>query len=367
MNVGGPAVEIAELMRSLDPQQFDQVLVTGLCADDEADYLETQAPDVPVTRLANLGRSIRPGGDALALRDLVRMIRTARPHVIHTHTAKAGVLGRVAARLARSDAKVVHTYHGHLLHGYFSPMKTKAVIGLERSLDRSTDAIVAVGSRVRDDLVDAGIGRPDQYRVIYSGVRIATLPDPDQARGDLGLPQDKVVVAMIGRLTRIKRPDRFVDIVRSVARTHPRAHFMVAGWGDQAEALAAAVESERLPVSILGWRDDLERLLAATDIMLLTSDNEGTPLSLVQAALAGIPAVASDVGSVSEVVEHGVTGLLAPPSASALAARVIELLDDPAARDRLGEAARRQALRRFDPAAFVAEHASLYESLVQPR
>ena len=358
MNVGGPAVEITELLRGLHPSSFDQRLLTGFCAPDEADYLQTQAPDVPVTRISGLGRSIRPGDDVRVLGRLVSEIRAFRPDVIHTHTAKAGVLGRVAARMAGGGAQVIHTHHGHLLHGYFGPMKTRALIQAERSLSRITDTLVTVGAQVRDDLLGAGIGRAEQYRVVYSGVRLAQLPAREQARAELGLALDRPVVSMIGRLTRIKRPDRFLKTATSVLRTNPDTQFLVAGWGDEGEQLRASASG--LPISVLGWRDDLERLLAATDIVLLTSDNEGTPLSLVQAGLAGIPSVATDVGSVHEVIERDVTGLLAPADPEALAGQLRRLLDDAGLRAQLGEAARSFAARRFSPASFLQAHRDLY-------
>ena len=159
MNVGGPAVQVSGLMRHLPEDEFDQQLLTGWCADDEADYLHTQAPDIQATRVDGLGRAIRLGDDARALAVLVRRMRAFRPHIVHTHTAKAGILGRAATRLAGTGSATVHTFHGHLLHGYFSPAKTRAVIALESALARGTDRLVAVGPQVREDLLAAGVGQ----------------------------------------------------------------------------------------------------------------------------------------------------------------------------------------------------------------
>lgn len=363
MNVGGPAVEIAELMRGLDPERFSQRLVTGWCADDEADFLDTQATDVPATRLVGLGRSIRPSDDALVLARLVSVIRASRPDIVHTHTAKAGALGRVAAKVAGTGAKIVHTHHGHLLHGYFGPAKTRAVIEAERQLARLTDRIITVGEKVRDDLIDARIGRPDKYTVIRSGVRIGPLPDKAGARRDLALPEGPVIVSMIGRLTRIKRPDRFADVVEVLCAQGANVHFLVAGGGDEERRLRERVANGRLPVTMLGWRSDLEVILAATDIAILTSDNEGTPLSLIQAGLARVPSVATDVGSVREVVIADVTGFVTERRAETLADRIsILALDDPLRRD-MGQQARDRALTTFAPSAFLAHHAKEYDAL----
>ncbi len=367
MNVGGPAVEITELMRGLDPGRISQRLVTGHCGVDEADFLQTQAVDVSATRIEGLGRSIRPADDARALARLVQMIRASRPDIVHTHTAKAGVLGRVAAVIAGTGSGIVHTHHGHLLHGYFGPAKTAAVVRVERQLALVTERMVAVGVQVRDDLLEAGIGRPHQYSVIHSGVRPGPLPGRSEARRELGLPQGSAIVSMIGRLTHIKRPDRLADVAALLHAQGLDAHFVVAGGGDEQRTLSQRIEKEGLPITMLGWRSDLWRVLAATDVVLLTSDNEGTPLSLVQAGLAGVPAVATDVGSVSEVVESGVTGLLCSTSARELADALTVLIGDPELRSAMGTAAREKALLEFGVQAFLDQHAALYEAVARRR
>lgn len=367
MNVGGPALEISELMRGLDPARFEQILVTGWCADDEADYLVTQAPDIPAKRVPGFGRAIKPAVDALVLPRLVREIRAFRPQIVHTHTAKAGVLGRLATKAALVDARLVHTHHGHLLHGYFGRRRTTALIQLEWQLSRMTDTIVTVGEQVRDDLLAQGIGRLDQYTVIRSGVRLGPIPARDVARVELGIPHDATVVTIIGRLTQIKRPDRFADVVALTTAQGANLHYLVAGGGDLEPFLRGRVDREQLPVTMLGWRSDLEMVLAATDIALLTSDNEGTPLSLLEAALAGVPAVATNVGSVPEVVENGVTGLLVDASPQALAIGVATLASDPAVRSRMGRAASQKASRDFGVPQFLAAHDRAYASALMFR
>jgi glycosyltransferase involved in cell wall biosynthesis len=365
MNVGGPAVQVSGLMRHLPQDEFDQRLYTGWCADDEADYLETQAPDVDATRIDGLGRAIRPGEDALALGSLVRAMREFRPHIVHTHTAKAGVLGRAAVKASGVGSASVHTFHGHLLHGYFSPAKTRAVIGIERLLARSTDRLVAVGAQVRDDLLAAGIGRPGQYAIIPPGLELPGALSQEEARRALGIRPGDPTVAFIGRLTSIKRPDRFVEIVRRVARTYPGVQFVVAGEGDESGVVRSAAES--LPITMLGWRSDVENVLAASDAVLLTSDNEGTPLSLIQAAMSGLPVVASDVGSVSDVVVAGQTGWLAPADDFALATATAEMLADPAEARRRGLAAKERADRLYGVQRLADDHARIYREIAATR
>ena len=364
MNVGGPAVQISGLMRGLDPKLFDQRLITGFCGDDEADYLETQAPDVSATRIIGLGRALNMRDDSKAIPEIIRQIREFKPDIIHTHTAKAGVLGRAAAKASFSQAKLIHTFHGHLLHGYFSPRKTQLVRGVEGFLARSTERLVAVGPQVRDDLLAAKIGRAEQYVVIPPGLQLAPIPEKLESRRVLHLPPDAVVTSFIGRLTGIKRVDRFADAVAIVAKTHPNIRFLVAGAGDQEAELADRVKRHNLPVTLLGWRSDIETILGASDLLVLTSDNEGTPLSLIQAALAGIPVVATNVGSVKDVVLDGSTGILCSKDPTHIAAGIMKLVDDAALSLRMGAAAKNFAEARFGVSRLVTDHQDLYREIL---
>lgn len=365
MNVGGPAVQVSGLMRSLPADVFEQRLFVGQCDEDEEDFLETQAPDVEFTRVPGLGRAPRALDDMRALRALEREIRHFRPHIVHTHTAKAGALGRAASVLARTGAARVHTFHGHLLHGYFGPAATQALIAAERSLAAVSDRMVAVGPQVRDDLLAAGIGRASQYEVIPPGLDLPPLPDGLAAREALGLRTGGPVIAFIGRLAPVKRVDRFLDVVARVAQEVPNAQFVVAGGGHDELMLRGVVAADELPVRVLGWRSDVETVLAASDLILLTSDNEGTPVSLIQAALAGVPAVATDVGSVRDVVVDGETGWVTPIDARSLTESVVGALRDEPQLRRRGEAARVRAEQLYGVSRLARDHHALYAGVVQ--
>ena len=364
MNVGGPAVQISGLMRGLNPEEFDQRLLTGFCAEDEQDFIDTQATDVSATRIRGLGRAINARDDARVIPELIKQIREFKPHIIHTHTAKAGVLGRAAAKAARSDAKLVHTFHGHLLHGYFSPGKTRIVATIEKMLAAKTDALVAVGPQVRDDLLEAGIGKPDQYEIIPPGLELGSVPERALARELLNEAGTQPLVSMIGRITKIKRPDRFADVASIMKKSHPEVRFLVAGAGDEEPTLATRITNEQLPISLLGWRSDIATILAASNLLVLTSDNEGTPLSLIQAAMAGIPVVATNVGSVKDVVLDGVTGILCPPEPQAIAKAIQELIDNPEQAEGMGRKAKKFAEERFGVARLVHDHETLYKKLL---
>ncbi len=340
MNVGGPAALVVQLLEHLP----EQSLLTGEVQHGEADHLALRSPATPCTRVPGLGRSPRPGEDLRALAFLTRELRRRRPDVVHTHTAKAGALGRVAARTARVPG-VVHTFHGHLLHGYFPPAVTRAVVTTERVLARTTDRIVAVGEQVRDDLLRARIGRPGQYAVIPPGVCVRTPPPRELARAELDV--DGPVVASVGRLLQIKRPDRLL----AVAALLPDVTFLVAGEGP----LLGRTRADAPPnVRFLGWRSDVETVYAAADVALLTSDNEGMPVALVEAALCGTPAVSTDVGSAREVVTGEVVGT--DPAQLAAAVRRVLAQD-------LGPQARRTAQARFGVAGMVEAHRVLYAGL----
>jgi len=365
MNIGGPALQAAVLARGLDPQRFEHRLYAGTVAFGEADYLGLCAPDVSAIAVPGLGRSVQPFDDARALGELTAQMRRFRPHIVHTHTAKAGTLGRLAATLTRAPARV-HTYHGHLLHGYFSASKTRILVRSERALALRCDRLVSVGAQVRDELLAAGIGVPQQYAVVPPGTRLRPLPDRSAARRDLGLPEQDPVVAYVGRVTSVKRPDRLLAVAREVRRSVPRAQFVVCGRGDMVDRLERDTGLEPPPV-LLGWRPDVETVYAAADLVLLTSDNEGMPVSLIEAALAGVPAVATKVGSVAEVVQDGVTGLLAAPRVTELADCVVRLLHDSNLRTRMGRAARAAAAERFSAERLVADIDGLYTSIAVQR
>jgi glycosyltransferase involved in cell wall biosynthesis len=365
MNVGGPAVQVSGLMRGFDDQIFDQELVTGYCAADEADYLEKVATDVKAIRIDGLGRSIKPRADITALFAIIKEIRKFRPDVIHTHTAKAGVVGRIASILSGHKSIRVHTFHGHLLNGYFGPGRTKLVVFVEKFLALFTDQLLAVGAKVRTDLLEVGIGNQNKFGIMAPGLQLAEVPSRSSARQKLGFSDDAIYCAFIGRVTQIKRPDRFLDVVAEIKSREIHLHFIVAGAGDLLQYCQDRAKAENLPVTFLGWREDIEVILAAADFVLLTSDNEGTPLSLIQAGMVGIPVVATNVGSTNEIVINGVTGLLTDLSIKELTNAVATVSADSALRAKMGTAGKEYTMARYGVARLVKDHQDLYIKLTR--
>lgn len=367
MNVGGPAVQVSGLMRGFDEKIFDHRLYTGFCGEDESDYLDTVAKDVKAIRINGLGRSISPIADAKAFLRLIKEIRTFKPDVIHTHTAKAGVVGRVASLLSGRRSIRVHTFHGHLLHGYFGSFKTSLVIFIEKALGLFTHRLLAVGERVMRDLLAVGIGNQKKFRVMSPGLQLDVLPSRDVARAELHLDPSLIYCSFIGRITQIKRPDRFLDVVASLKKSGLNLHFIVAGDGQLLEACKERVSREELPVTFLGWRSDIETILAASDMVVLTSDNEGTPLSLIQAGMAHLPVVSTRVGSVPEIVVDAETGFVVDVSVDAIAGALNTLATNEALRLQMGKSAYEYTTSRYGVARLVKDHQDLYLALLNDR
>jgi len=363
MNVGGPAVIVAELMRGLDKSTFNQVLVTGYCDENEADYLDTVATDIKATRIAGLGRSVSLLADLKAFFGLVSLIRKLKPDVIHTHTAKAGVLGRLASLLAGRGAVRVHTFHGHLLHGYFSSSITKVVVLIEKFLALRTSVLIAIGTKVRDDLVAAGIGRANKYRVFFPGLPAPKPMAKAAAQSALGIGTKSLYITFVGRLTQIKRPDRLLDVAKECKARGIDVRFLVAGEGELFESSKLRCQRENLNVTFFGWRNDIDQIFAASDIAILTSDNEGIPLTLIQAAQAGLPIVATNVGSISDIVINESNGYLTGANAVEMADAIEKLVRDAQLRKLMGEAGKARADQYFSLERMLKDHSDLYRSL----
>jgi glycosyltransferase involved in cell wall biosynthesis len=379
LNIGGPSIQAIALSERLTARGFETRLLHGRLGAGEGDmrYLLT-APGI-ARQMGSLRRDVAPLHDAVALAQVLDALRDLRPHIVHTHMAKAGTIGRVATaiynRTAGRDARarVVHTYHGHVLEGYFSPAKTRAFLGIERTLARVTDCLVAISPRIRKELLDDyHIGRPEQYHVVPLGFdldRLTAIGDADRraARAALGIPASATVVSTAGRLTAIKRYDLFLDTARLVADRHSEALFLVAGDGELRSALEAQARANGIAdrVRFLGWRRDLDTLYAASDVFLLTSRNEGTPVALIESLAAAVPGVSTDVGGVRDVIDSDRVGLLAPfGDARALADQVQTLLADRDRRRRMGEAGRQAVSSRYGLDRLIDDIERVYRELL---
>jgi glycosyltransferase involved in cell wall biosynthesis len=308
----------------------------------------------------------------------IRLLGRARPALVHTHTAKAGSVGRMAVAIynrtvgRRQRARVVHTYHGHVLDGYFGPSAERFFTAAERQLARATDAIVAISPRIAGELKDRRIGCAAQYRVIPLGFDLKDLIAIDEnarrgARISLGISADAHVVSTVGRLTAIKQHRLFLDAASRIAQRDSAALFLIAGDGELRGQLEAAARTLGFGdrVRFLGWRRDVATIHAATDVFLLTSRNEGTPVALIESLAAGVPAVATDVGGVRDVVDSSEVGMLAPfGDADALADAVCVLLPDAQRRRTMGARGRSAVIARYGVDRLLNDIEALYRDLL---
>ena len=364
MNIGGPAVQVSGLMQGMDKRLFNQELVTGRCLDNEVDYLESKLPKLKVTRIETLSRRVSIFSDIRTLVLLIKKIREFKPDIIHTHLAKAGVIGRVASLFSGHKSIRIHTYHGHLLTGYFTGFKLALLIFIEKSLAKATNHLVAVGEKVKEDLIEVGIGSSTKFSVVNPGVQIQPLPDRNKVLTKLDLDQEILYCAFIGRLTKIKRPDRMLEVARELKSRNTNIHFIVAGGGELLAECENIATKEKLPVTFLGWQEDIEEVLAISDLILLTSDNEGTPIALIQAGMAGIASISTNVGSIAEVVVNNQTGLITDFSVVNIADALEKLVSNSQLREQYGQAASQFCLGKFHTEIMISNYSRLYKQLI---
>lgn len=363
MNVGGVAVLIDNLLSNIDQARFEPILITGYCQDPEANYLEEQVTNYKVIQLPTLAKSTSLIDTFKSFLGMRRILRELHPDVVHTHTSKAGVLGRVAAFTTSTKLASVHTYHGHLLVGYFSRVKVALIVFIEKCMGLISTRLIAMGNVVKDDLVAAKVASASKFEVLYPGIKQPKFPDYASARSDLGFNNEKIYCVYIGRLTSIKRPERIIQ-VSEILVSHSEISFIVVGDGDLGVQLRQEVMTKELPVSFLGWRNDIPEILAACDIGLLTSDNEAVALTLIESALAGLPLVTTAAGSVRDIAIDGFNAIVTDFSGEELASAILKLSNDPELRRTLGKNGREFAQKRFAISTMVEAHERLYNSIL---
>lgn len=379
LNVGGPAIQAVTLSDRLSAHGFETLLIHGRLSPGEGDmgYLlegrEVQTRDVPAMQ-----RSIAPASDARAVAEVRRILAEFEPQIVHTHTAKAGTVGRAAAwlhnrsRRGATRARTVHTYHGHSLEGYF--WYAGVFRAIERALARTTDRIVAISPQIAVELRDRHhIGRPEQYAVVPLGFELApfaAITDADRAaaRQAFGLAPDAQTVSIVGRLTSIKQHELFLRVAQAVHARCPAVVFLIVGDGERRGELEALARQLGLgeAVRFVGWRRDLEVVYAATSVCVLTSRNEGTPVALIEALAAGVPVVSTAVGGVRDVVNDPALGdTAADGAADALADGVIRALAPEQHAPELVAIRRASMAARYSFDRLAHDIAALYRSLLE--
>ena len=378
LNVGGPAIQAITLTNRLTPLGYRTVLVRGREGPDEGDmdYLAERLGVAPILA-PSLARN--PGWrDFPALVSLIRLIAHERPDIVHTNAAKAGTLGRLAALIAGLGPgprpTLIHTFHGHSLTGYFSPRTAAVYRRIERWLARHTDVLIAVSDEVRDELVRLRVADSARFAVVPLGFDLTPFEvgarerarRRDGLRRELGIPRDEQLVTLIARLVPIKRVDRFLRVASDLAGRRRQIHFLVVGDGELRDQLRASPEATELDgrMTWAGFRRDIPDVCFASDAVVLTSDNEGTPVSLIEAQAAGTPVVGTRVGGVASVVRSGGAGLVVDRfDERGMADAISRVLDDGTAATR-ASAAGSGVARDFSLDALVERVDGLYRGLL---
>jgi glycosyltransferase involved in cell wall biosynthesis len=374
LNVGGPALHVAYLSEGLKARGYETILVAGTVGEGEGSM-----EDIALSRgiepifIPALQREVSPMEDIGAARALRTLINDVRPHILHTHTAKAGAVGRAAAAISGSAKPpvIMHTFHGHVLRGYFGAATTAAFRQLERTLAHSTDVLIAVSPEVRDDLVALGIAPRSRIAVVRLGLdlesRVRASPGAGEAlRAQLGVAPDRFVIGWLGRMTHIKRAD---DLLRAFAQLLKTADvdLLLVGDGPLRGALEAQAKALGVwaHVHFIGYRSDVADVYEACNAIALSSANEGTPVTVIEALAAGLPVVSTDVGGVRDVVRDTVDGFLVEPgNVDELAARLGDLAADPAQARAMGHTATERVVERYSVPRLIDDIDSLYRSFL---
>lgn len=357
MNVGGPAVLLSPLFDALVAPEFEHILVTGKCPSEEIDYLDSHPLNNSVIYLDGVSRAIGPVGDLIGFFKLCKIIRRFKPDLVHTHTSKAGFLGRLAAFLVLPQAVRIHTFHGHVLSGYFSPTVTKVFRTLEHLLGLITDIPIAVTEPVKRDLINFGICSQKSWQVIHPGI--------DTGKSILQKTEhSKFTIGWIGRFAPIKNPLLAINAFNILQKESPdKFAFKMAGEGELFEESKALASSAGLEIEFYGWLEETQKFYSAIDLLYLTSINEGLGMVILEAAENDVPTLANDVGGISDFIQNNVTGFFAAPTSEAFSAKTLELVNSPSLLKTVALTAKNLVHTEFNSDTFVKKHLQLYKEV----
>jgi len=359
------------LTERLDPARYETLLICGRPDKDEGDMLDLRGPDSlrPII-VRRLHRAIAPLDDLIAFVLLVRLLRSFRPDVVHTHLAKAGLLGRLAARVVGVPV-VVHTFHGNVLRGYFHPWVSRSFALLERLLAHLSTRVIVLSPRQRAEILSLGIASNERIVEIPLGLDLGPLVSSTTVgtlRAELGVPASTSLVGTVARFVPIKGVDVLLDAAARVIAERPDTIFVLVGDGELSGPLRRQAADLGIGdrVRFLGWRADMAAIYSDLDVVVLTSHNEGTPVTIIEALAAGRAVVATAVGGVPDLLGDSEAGVLVPDrDVNAIARAVLDLLGDAPRRFALGEAGRRRVYPAYDVGTLVARVDSLYATLAR--
>jgi glycosyltransferase involved in cell wall biosynthesis len=382
--VGGPAFNVISGAAALS-NEFEILLLAGAPDADEqpADYLLDQYKGFQFQKINSLKRSVLPGTDWRAYKEIKQAIRKFQPQIVHTHGAKPGVLGRLAAHRSQVPV-IVHTFHGHVFHSYFSGFTSKIIVRIEQWLAGFSSAIIAISETLKDELINKyNIASANKIKLIRLGIDTTQFCDEDgrkrtHFRNEFNLSNDAIAIGIVGRLVPVKNHRLFIETAAQILKkkeSNQKLQFFIVGDGTGRTSLQQLISSKQLKFANAGsaeegstnfiftsWRKDMDAVYAGLDIIMLTSLNEGTPVSIMEAMAAGKPVLSTNVGGISELISSGQTGLLASTE-DELVAGLSSLIENARLREQLSAAAAKDAVR-FSKSAELEALSSLYHSLL---
>ena len=380
LDKGGSAETTLQVVSLLNREKYEVFLVHGLTLESNMGVTEQEAlardlslsekRGVRVFTIPSLVRRISLNNDLLAFISIYRLIKRIRPHIVHTHTSKAGVIGRLASYLAGVPI-IIHTPHGHVFHSYYGCILTKMIVFVERIMSLMTDKITALTDKERDEHLEQGIASIEKYIIIHSGVMLQQIMNKDidieTGRKKLGIPQNSNVIGSIGRLVPVKGHKYLVSAAKIVTKEFDNAVFVFVGDGYLESILERQAESLGIRENIIfaGWRSDVIDVLGLFDIFVLPSLNEGMGKVLIEGMALGKPIVASSVGGIIDLVKNGDNGILVPPRDSdALAEAILKLIRNKNLAHELGKNGKAKVYPEYDTLVMIKQIEELYESLL---
>lgn len=374
LNVGGPAIHTICLANRLRERGYETLLVSGREGEREGNMYDLAEREGVVPRFVEtLGREIDPRSDLASYREICRIIHEFKPDIVHTHTAKAGALGRLAAHRCKVPV-IVHTFHGHVLRGYFGRLKADFYRRVEKQLAKWSTCLVTVSAAARDELSSMGVAPPEKFVPIPLGLPLEKFRDAKRLhhgklRAELGLEDRHYLVGIVARLAPVKNHVEFFEAARRIAPKHPDFRFIVVGDGPLRQELEADVDALgiRDKVFFLGMRSDLEVIYGDLDLSVLTSKNEGLPVALIESLASGIPTVGSDVGATRELNDPSwASGVYPPGNIEELVAAILEGYNQRKPYEIMTREMKAEVIRRYSIDRLVNDMDALYRRLCAP-
>jgi len=356
MNTGGPAVFLDHLTNAMSDLSVQSTIAHGYCESNETDFTQTHNINASLVKVKNLHRSLNPIDDIRSFRELREIIKELKPDLINTHTSKAGVLGRLAARSVSKNLPVVHTFHGHLIYGYFARYKSWIFTIIEKFMARYTDAAVAVTNETKQSLTKLGIGKRLLWRIIQIGIPVKSIALNQLSDGIFKM-------LWVGRFTDIKDPKYAIEVMKFLSKSSPNK-FSLTMVGEGELFASIKQEAQDLSITFTGWLTNPFENISDFDLLLITSKNEGLPLVMLEAANYGKPTISNNVGGVSEFITDNKTGYLVQTNPVQMATRIMELSLNKKAIHQIGLNAGKLLKEKFSVTTMANNYKDLYLQLV---